>query len=221
MYLTLFILFINQFAGFFTDEQPSFKGGQRNLASFIDNALIYPEYSKENCLQGTVQISFKLNKSGQIYESKVQKGFGTDLDSEALRVVRLTSGKWIMPSSHDTLTSLVLPVNFALRDSKCFQRSKEEINAAINAYQARLRMNDAIFNFYDKKSAGNVASSDEAHINDLKLQLGYDEKFIDRLLKQAERKIKQGDRQGACEDLVTIKRIGSNRSAALIDVNCR
>jgi hypothetical protein len=116
---------------------------------------------------------------------------------------------------------LVLPVNFILRDFKCDQRSKDEINAAINTYHARLGMNSAIFNFYDKKMKGSYDPADEAGIIALKAQLGYDDKYIDRLLKQALRKLKQGDRQGACEDFQTIRRLGSDKSAEMIEQSCK
>jgi len=202
------------------DGRPAFKGGQKSLASFIDNNLIYPEFSKDNCLQGTIQVSFKLNKQGKIYNSKVEKGLGVDLDIEALRVVRLTTGKWIIPANHDTLVSIVLPVNFALRDFKCDQRSRDEINAAINAYKARLGLNNVIFNFYDRKAEGSYDQADEERILALKTQLGYDDKFIERLFKQAQRKLKQGDKEGACEDAQTIRRLGSDRSAIIIEENC-
>lgn len=203
------------------EDEPVFKGGQKSLFTFIYNNLIYPEYSRENCLQGTVQISFKLNKQGKIWYSEVKKGFGTDLDAEALRVVRLTSGKWTMPFEHDTLTSMVLPVNFALKDFKCEERSKDEINAAINAYHARMGISNVIFNYYDKKVEGNADAADELRIQTLKAQLGYDDKFIDRLLKQAQRKLKQEDRQGACEDFQIIRRLGSDKSAQFIDQYCK
>ena len=202
------------------DAQPTFKGGQKALAGFIDNNLIYPEFSKDNCLQGIIQISFKLNKDGKIYDSKIQQGFGVDLDIEALRIVRLTSGKWIVPAGHDTLVALVLPVNFALRDFKCNQVSKDEINSAISAYRARVGLNNVIFNFYDRKIEGSYDRTDEARIIALKSQLGYDDKFIGRLLKQAQRKLKQGDNEGACEDAQTIRRLGSDLSATMIGQNC-
>ena len=230
MYLNFILSFLLTISALFnaskqftwmTDGEPTFKGGQKSLKSFIDNNLIYPEFSKDNCLQGTIQVSFKLNKEGRIYNSGIKKGFGIDLDIEALRIVRLTSGKWIMPANHDTLISLVLPVNFTLRDFKCEQRSKDEINAAINAYQARLGLNSAIFNFYDKKAQGIYDQVDEARIIALKSQLGYDEKFIDRLFKQAQRKLKQDDKEGACEDAQMIRRLGSDKSRYLIDQNCK
>lgn len=229
MYLNIFLTLLLALMKFLApshslqqvDDQPTFKGGQKSLVSFIDNNLIYPEFSKDNCLQGTIQVSFKLNKEGKIFESKVQKGFGVDLDIEALRIVRLTSGKWIMPPNYDTLVSLVLPVNFTLRDFKCELRSKDEINSAINAYQARVGLNSTIYNFYDKKAKGNFDAADETRILALKAQLGYDDKFIERLLKQAQRKMKQGDKEGACEDAVTIRRLGSGLSAKMIEQYCK
>ena len=221
MLLNLLLVIMVQISAFFADQQPVFKGGQKNLASFIDNNLIYPEYARDNCLQGTILISFKLSKQGRIYESGVQKGYGIDLDNEALRVVRLTSGKWVMPADYDTLVALVLPVNFALKDFKCEERSKDDIKAAINAYHARQGLNNAIFNFYDKKAEGIYDRADEARIQALKLQLGYDDKFIDRLLKQAKGKLKQGDAESACEDFQIIRRLGSDIATGWIEKNCK
>lgn len=218
MALNILILII-QLSSLFSDEVPVFKG--KNLSSFINSVLIYPEYSKDNCLQGTVNISFKLNKQGRIYQSEVQKGYGTDLDFEALRVVRLSSGKWNVPVDHDTSVSMILPVNFSLRDFKCTQVSKDEINAAINAYQARKGMSEVVFNYYNKKEPGTIDVIGELRMETLKLQLGYDQKFIDRMLKQAQRKLKQEDYQGACEDFQLIRLLGSDQSAAYIQQYCK
>lgn len=219
MTLKLIFIFLLSSTTFLAEDRPLFKG--KSLRNYIDNVLIYPEYSRDNCLQGTVQVSFKLDRQGRIYQSEVQKGFGTDLDREALRVVRLTSGKWIIPPNYDTLVSMVLPVNFSLRDFKCEERSQDEINAAIAAYRARKGMSEVIFNYYDKKDEGNFSSAEEMRIQNLKYQLGYDEKFIDRLLKQAQRKLKQEDFEGACEDFEMIRRLGSDKSASMLAENCK
>lgn len=205
----------------FADEQPVFKGGQNKLSVFIYNNLIYPEYSRDNCIQGTIQVSFKLNQQGKIYHSEVIKGFGIDLDHEALRIVRLTSGKWTMPANHDTITSMVLPINFSLKNYKCEERSKDEINAAINAYNGREGLKKVVFNYYDLKAKGKSNPADESAIEDIKLQLGFDQKFIGRLLKQAQQKLKQGDTQGACEDFQTIRLLGSDISAQFIEQHCK
>ncbi len=219
MNISILLLFLN-LCLFFQVPQPEFKGGRNFLFSFIKNNLIYPEYSKSNCLQGTVNVSFKLNKSGKIYQSEVTKGFLTDLDDEALRIVRLSSGRWNVPAGFDTSTALVLPVNFSLKNYSCDQRSKEQLNAAIGAYHARTDLTRAIFNFYDKKASGEANASEEDGILNLKAQLGYDEKYMQRLFRQAERKIKQGDFEGGCEDLNTVRRLGSDLADAALNQYC-
>ena len=220
MYISLFILVV-RVAGMLQSGEPQFKGGQDNLHTFIKNNLIYPEYSKANCLQGTVNVSFKLGKNGRIYDSEVQKGFGTDLDLEALRIVRLSSGRWIIPRGYDTTTAMVLPVNFSLKNYDCEQRDRDQINAAIAAYHARTDLTRAILNFYDKKAAGEADRKDELEILSLKAQLGYNDKYIARLYKQALRKLKQGDKESACEDFVLVRRLGSDMSEKSLEQHCR
>lgn len=207
--------------GMVQTDQPRYKGGENSLFSFIKNNQIYPEYSKANCLQGTIYINFKLNNRGKIYNSTVQKGFDTDLDVEALRLVRLTSDQWIIPVEYDTTTAITLPINFSLKDYNCEQRNKDEIKAAIAAYHARTDLTKAIFNFYDKKSMGQHNVEEEAGILALKVQLGYTEKYLERLLKQALRKLKQGDKEGGCEDLTIIHRLGSDIGKSSLQKTCK
>ena len=108
------------FAG---DNLPTFKGGQKNLDNYIAQSIIYPEYAKFNCLQGTIRVSFQLTRKGRIFNSRVEKGYGIDLDKEALRVVRLTSGKWIVPANFDTSQNLSLPINFSPMINACARPS--------------------------------------------------------------------------------------------------
>ncbi|WP_207428376.1 energy transducer TonB [Pedobacter sp. SYSU D00535] len=205
---------------FISSDTPSFKGGQKNLDAFISRSIIYPEYSRQNCLQGTVQVSFQLNKAGRIVDSKIEKGFGTDLDDEALRIIRLTSGRWLVPSSFDTTQYLTLPINFSLREYNCDERTSDDIREAIATYKAREDLTNAITNYYAKRSAGKPAGSEEQHILNLKEQLGYNERFIDRMIRQAQQKLKQGDRESACEDLNFVKNLGSNKADKLLEERC-
>lgn len=219
----LLLLLVVSLAPFFAAPQPQFKGGARGLNSFITSNLIYPEYSKQNCLQGTVNISFKLNRQGRIVSSQVVKGYGTDLDLEALRIIRLSSGRWVVPSDYDTTVALVLPVNFSLKDYKCEEKSRDELSAAMAAYHARQDLNKAIFNYYSKldQKQGTGDAAEKVRIEALKSQLGYDEKYINRLLKQAQRKLKQGDRESACEDFQLVRLLGSDKANSLIGQNCK
>jgi len=213
MILNGILLALIALSGFFHEgELPEFKGGAKNLNTFISRNLIYPEYSKQNCLQGTIQISFQLTGKGRIFGSKVQKGYGVDLDQEALRIVRLTSGHWSVPASFDTTQALVIPINFSLKDYNCSQRSGDDIHQAIAAYKAQQDLTKAVFNFYEKRQSGNYSAADEAKIYALKEQLGYNEQYINHILKQALQKLKQGDEEGACEDFNFIKKIGSDKA---------
>ncbi|MGX5688568.1 energy transducer TonB family protein [Arcticibacter tournemirensis] len=217
----ILLLWTSFFASFKQEEGPAFKGGRKDMAKFISENLIYPGFSKQNCIQGTIEVSFKLTREGKVFGSKVQKGMGIDLDEEALRIVRLTSGKWNMPASFDTTTVLVMPVSFSLSDSNCATRSPAEIRDAINAYRAQEELTGAITNFYAKREQNNFSAEDEQKILRLKEQLGYDDEFIDDLIEQARKKLKQGDKDGACEDLQFIRKIGSNKADRLIEASCK
>lgn len=220
MLSNFFILITFYLFSFLAPEQPAFKGGQRSLTSFIANNLIYPEYSRQNCLQGTITISFRLTKKGRVFDSQVTKGYGTDLDDEALRIIRLSSGKWIVPASHDTTDNLVLPINFSLKAAECDGNAPDVKQKAIAAYKAQQNLSLAIFNFYDNKAKGKYDPAEEGRIIMLKAQLGYDEKYINQLLKQANRKLKQGDAESACDDYHTISRLGSSKADEQIERNC-
>lgn len=220
MALNLILILWLAVSAFFQDTVPQFKGGEKNLSSFIARRLIYPEYARQNCLQGTVQISFQLTRQGKIFGSRVQKSYGADLDDEALRIVRLTSGQWKVPASFDTTQSIVIPINFALKEYNCSNRSPEDIKAAIAAYKARQDLTAAVINFYDKKESGSYSADDESKILELQHQLGYDERFFDRLVKQAQQKLKQGDKESACEDFNLVRKLGSDRAKKFLTNYC-
>lgn len=191
------------------------------MENFISEHIVYPGYSRQNCIEGTIEVSFGLTRSGIVFGQRIQKGYGIDLDDEALRVIRLTSGKWVVPPGFDTTSVLTIPITFSLNGSGCQGLSQRDIRDAINAYRAQEELTGAITNFYEKRKTGNYDPGDEQKIEKLKQQLGYNDEFIEDLLRQASEKIKQGDKQGACEDLQFIKKIGSDRADRLIEENCK
>lgn len=221
-YLTA-LCFVVLFCGFAPqDGQPVFKGGMRALNSFLSNHLIYPEYSKQNCLSGTIQVSFTLDKSGRVLNAKVQRGYGIDLDDEALRMVRLTSGKWDVPASYDESTPIILPVTFENPEAyRCTGVNAEQRQKAILAYQSRESLELAVTNYYKNKQNGKADSSKQNQIEDLKTQLGINDEYIGSLLKQAQQKIKQKDFKSACEDLKYIKNLGSTRADKMLAQYCK
>lgn len=202
-------------------SQPAFKGGQYALNDFLAAKIIYPEFSRQNCISGSIRVSFRLDKAGVVQDAKVQQGLGIDLDDEALRVVKLTSGKWTIPADYDTSTQIVLPVNFTPDQTRCAGIRSQDMTLAIQEYKNRQALQDVVTNYYKHKYSGKADTTAEATIISLKKQLGYDSAFIADVLDQAGDKLKQGDKAGACEMWQFIRNIGSSQADKMIAKYCK
>lgn len=198
--------------------QPFIKGG---LEAFATNNSVYPRYSLNNCIQGTVTISFKLNKAGEVYYSRVSSGIGTDLDDEALRLIRLSSGKWIVPESHDTAVTLIAPLKFSLSLYNCEGKSPQDIQRAIANYKSSEALVNSIQNFYKNKEKGTYLASDEPRFVALKDELGYNDEYYRERIKDGLKKLKQKDKQGACEDFLFVKYMGSDLANEMLEKYCK
>jgi TonB family protein len=203
-------------AGFQLQAQPSLKGG---LGPFVQSNKLYPRYSQLNCIQGTVNIAFKLDKKGNVYYSEIRKGVGTDLDDEALRLIRISSGKWIVPADHDTATAIIAPINFSLSD--CTGKSPREVKAAIDAYKATTDLTNTVLNYYRNKELGKPLGVSESRILELKQTLEIDDDYLQQRLENGTKKLKQKDNQGACEDFKFVKYMGSNLADELLAKYCK
>lgn len=211
----LIVLFL--FTGFWAKAQPEIKGG---LESFVLQNTVYPPYSLQNCIQGMVRVSFKLTHAGEIYYSEIKSGIGTDLDDEALRLIRLSSGKWKVPEGYDTTVALLVPVNFKLSGYNCDLKTPQEIKRAIAAYKASEGLSNAIQNFYRNKEKGIYNKADEPKMQALKKELGYDDEFLQSKIRDGKEKLKQKDRQGACEDFLFVRHMGSDLADDLLKQYC-
>ncbi|RNL49590.1 TonB family protein [Pedobacter jejuensis] len=214
-----FIVFGLIFCSHFAMAQVQFKNGPSGFASFLKSNTIYPQFSKQNCIQGTVNISFKLDLAGNVYSSKITKGIISDLDNEALRLVRMSSGKWQVPTGYDTTTAVIVPVNFKLSGYNCEGKTTSQIKSSIIAYEAEEGLTNAVINFYKNKSQ--AKPEQEVQILAIKSQLGIDDEYLDELINTALKKIKQGDKQGACEDFNLVKNLGSNKAEDYLAKYCK
>jgi TonB family protein len=68
---------------------PAISSGETNVYMFITKKTIYPERALKNNIKGTVYLKFRITSSGRIENISVKKGVNTDLDKEAVRVIRL------------------------------------------------------------------------------------------------------------------------------------
>ncbi len=70
------------------EDQPTFPGGDAALMQYLTNNLRYPTMAREAGIQGTVFVTFVVERDGSITDVRVLRGVGGGLDEEAVRVVR-------------------------------------------------------------------------------------------------------------------------------------
>lgn len=77
----------------FVDEEPIFEG---DLKKFLAKNIIYPKNAISNEIEGKCYISFVIDINGDISNLNIAKGIPncTECDQEAIRVIKLTQGKW-------------------------------------------------------------------------------------------------------------------------------
>ena len=75
------------------EVMPKFPGGKKALKEFINTNIKYPQTAKEKNIQGKVYLKFCIKYDGSVTMAKVVRGLSSELDQEALRIIR------ILPSS--------------------------------------------------------------------------------------------------------------------------
>jgi TonB family protein len=95
---------------------PEFQGGFDALVKYLVANIKYPEDAKKNGIQGTVFVSFVVEKDGKVSNVSLMKGVDPALDAEALRVVK-TMPAWSPGLNDDGKAVNVrfnLPISFKL-----------------------------------------------------------------------------------------------------------
>jgi protein TonB len=70
------------------EEQATFPGGEEARLRFLQENLRYPHMAREAGIQGTVFITFVVERNGTITDVRILRGIGGGCDEEAIRVVR-------------------------------------------------------------------------------------------------------------------------------------
>lgn len=100
----------------YTEELPSYPGGQKELERFFEKNLQYPAAAEDNGIEGTVKLNFAVDENGKIYSPVVTTpNIGYGVEQEAIRVFN------IMPAwtpgrikGKNVKTKFTLPVTFKL-----------------------------------------------------------------------------------------------------------
>jgi len=70
------------------EEWPSFPGGEEARLRFLSENIRYPQMAREAGIQGTVFLTFVVERDGSVTDVRVVRGIGGGADEEAIRVVR-------------------------------------------------------------------------------------------------------------------------------------
>jgi len=97
-------------------EQPAeYPGGLEAMSKFVGKNLKYPAVARRMGTEGSVFVSFVIDKEGKISDVQVLKGISTECDKEAVRVVSLMPpwkpGK---QNGRAVKSRFVLPIKFKL-----------------------------------------------------------------------------------------------------------
>ena len=97
------------------EEMPEFPGGQAEMYKYLQENITYPKEAKEKGAQGTVYVSFIVEKDGKISTVKILRSVHELLDQEAVRVVsempQWTPGK---QRQKNVRVEMKLPIKFSL-----------------------------------------------------------------------------------------------------------
>ena len=99
------------------ETMPEFAGGVKSLNAFLLSNLSYPPKAKENGISGTVYVSFTIDENGNVSNVKVLRGIGGGCDEEAVRIIKLSSGKWKPGKQNGKAVKVLytMPIYFSLK----------------------------------------------------------------------------------------------------------
>lgn len=75
------------------EESPGFPGGDEARIKFLQENIKYPTMARESGIQGTVYVTFVVEKGGNVSDVKILRGIGGGCDEEAIRVIKAMP-KW-------------------------------------------------------------------------------------------------------------------------------
>ena len=101
------------------EVEPEPYGGAEAWAKFLQKNIHYPPQASENGVHGKVFLSFIVETDGHLSNIKVERGVGSGLDEEALRVLRIAPAwKPGIQNGHKVRVMYNIPINFVMPDQE-------------------------------------------------------------------------------------------------------
>ena len=112
------------------EVQPEFKGGMAGFYTYIVKNMKYPDFARQNGIEGKVFVDLRISRTGEIIQDSVRiyKGVYESIDNEALRLVK-ESPAWepgrYTPNGETVEVRMILPITFLL-DKKAKKKKKKK-----------------------------------------------------------------------------------------------
>ncbi len=97
------------------EDKPGFPGGEEALMKYIAENVKYPTIARETGIQGTVYVTFVVEKDGSVTDVRVLRGIGGGCDEMAVSVVK-SMPKWAPGKQRGKAVRVQfnLPIRFTL-----------------------------------------------------------------------------------------------------------
>lgn len=195
------------------EEMPQFKGGEKELFSFIGNNVRYPPKARDNGIQGKVFVTFIVDTLGNIDSVRLLKDIGGGCGEEAMRVVKLTSGKWTpgIQEGKKINVRFNIPIGFILSED-----SPNKKNMATDPFAL----------YYENRSYN--LGVEKLKTNEFELAIQYfteainnKNNYIDAYYNRGVGYLKVGKKEDACKDWKKAKELGDKEVEELIQKYCQ
>ncbi len=99
------------------EQMPEFPGGNKALLEYLAKNTMYPPIAREYGIEGTVFVTFVVDRTGQITDAAIAKGTDKHLEKEALRVVKaMPVWKPGKQNGREVKVQYTVPIKFVLND---------------------------------------------------------------------------------------------------------
>ena len=101
------------------ETYPGYLGGKVAMQEYINNTIQYPKKALKYEIQGTVYVSFIIEKDGAVSHAEVLRGIGSGCDPGAIRVV-LSMPNWTpgYQAGEPVRVKYTIPVRFYIEKDK-------------------------------------------------------------------------------------------------------
>lgn len=109
------------------ENPPSFPGGDNARMDFLVKNLVYPKHAREAGIEGTVFVTFVIEKDGIVSNIEIIRGIGGGCDEEAVRVMKLMP-KWTpgKQNGKEVRVQYNMPLKFKLTNENIKKENKKE-----------------------------------------------------------------------------------------------